>query len=239
MAKIFRNITLLVSILCLGISMCGVPAAANAKTVKLPLDPKPMPNPSQQPTIPLKQAASVDPETLKDLVEFQEIVTEGMPLLLKLFNKLMRNKFAKPLIEILLTCDKQNFMVSCVQGIFQKVMGILTGQPTQAQPNNSDGVNKKNNDYLQPHSKENLAQLGKSDKGDDAANKSAPRSDDNENDHGGENRMTGDSNVEIEAEYHDHQSQSIASDENMTQPANAQHPHTPLGPTSTDHKSEL
>ena len=237
MAKIVRRITLLMSILCLGISVCAV-AVANAKTVKLPwVNPKPIPNPPEQP---LNQA-SIDPGTLKELVEFQEIVTEGVPLLLKLFNKLMKNKFAKPLIEVLLTCDKQNFMVSCMQGIFQKVMGVLTGQPNQAQPRNGDGV-KKSHDYLQPHSKGTQAQAGKSNKGDDA-DKNVPRSDDKENDHdallkSGENRMTHDSGIKIDhEEYHDHQSRLI--DENTTQPAKAQHSHTPLEPNSADHKTEL
>ena len=114
--------------------MCGG-LMADAKTIimhmKLPWDAKSIPNHSQpQFSIPPKQV-SVDPETVKELVELQEIVTEGVPLLLKLFNKLMKNKFAKPLLEVLLTCDKQNFMVSCVQGIFQKMVGILTGQPNR------------------------------------------------------------------------------------------------------------
>jgi hypothetical protein len=112
-----------------------------------------MPKPTQPSSLPLKP---IDPETMKELLEFQEIVTEGVSLLLKLFNRLMKNKFAKPLLEALLTCDKQNFMVSCVQGIFQKVVGIPTGQQNQTQPtefNGSDGV-KKSNDHLQPHMKE-------------------------------------------------------------------------------------
>ena len=79
---------------------------ADAKTMhmKLPWDAESIPNHSQpQFSIPPKQA-SVDPETVKELVELQEIATEG---------------------------DKRNFMVSCVQGIFQKMVGILTGQPNR------------------------------------------------------------------------------------------------------------
>ena len=140
--------------------MCGV-TAVKIKNVKVPWA---MPKLTQPSSLPMKQA-SIDPETLKELVEFQEIVTEGVPLLLKLFNRLMRNKFAKPLLEVLLTCDKQNFIVSCVQGIFQKVVGILAGQQNQAraQPNGNDGVNKKSHDHLQPHMKENQTQQSKSD----------------------------------------------------------------------------
>ena len=123
--------------------MCGV-TAVKIKNVKVPWA---MPKLTQPSSLPMKQA-SIDPETLKELVEFQEIVTEGVPLLLKLFNRLMRNKFAKPLLEVLLICDKQNFIVSCVQGIFQKVVGILAGQQNQAQPNGNNGVNKNSHDHL-------------------------------------------------------------------------------------------
>ena len=221
---------LLVSTLCLGISMCGV-TAVKTKSVKVPWA---MPKLTQPSSLPLKQA-SIDPETLKELVEFQEIVTEGVPLLLKLFNRLMKNKFAKPLLEVLLTCDKQNFIVSCVQGIFQKVVGILAGQQNQAQPNSNDGVNKKSHDHLEPHNvmKENQAQRSKSDDSEGGDAKNIPKSDDIEN------RATGDSDTNTK----DHQSESRLSDEeskeNRTHPAKSQPPHTPLGPTSADHKSEL
>ena len=224
MAKV--SMLLLVSILCLGISMCGV-TAVKIKNVKVPWA---MPKLTQPSSLPMKQA-SIDPETLKELVEFQEIVTKGVPLLLKLFNRLMRNKFAKPLLEVLLTCDKQNFIVSCVQGIFQKVIGILAGQQNQAraQPNGNDGVNKKSHDHLQPHMKENQTQQSKSDDSEGGDAKNVPKSDDVEN------QATGDSDTNSK----DHQSESRLSDEeskeNRTHTAKAQ----PLGPTSADHKSEL
>ena len=229
MANLCRNIMLLVSILCIGISMCGA-IPANTKTAKLPWDAKSMPNHPQQFSIPPKRA-SIDPDTLKELVEFQEIVTEGVPLLLRLFNRLMKNKFAKPLVEVLLTCDKQNFMVSCVQGIFQKVIGILTGQPKQAQPNSNDGI-KKSHDHLQPHMKDARVQPSKTDEDDDVNN--VQRSDDNEIDataKSEKNRVTGDSDTKVESES--------SGEENATHPVKPQHPHTPLGPTSADHKSEL
>jgi hypothetical protein len=210
-------------LLCLGISM----AVVNTKTVKLSWA---MPKPTQPSSLPLKQA-SVDPETLKELMEFQEIVTEGVPLLLKLFNRLMKNKFAKPLLEVLLTCDKQNFMVSCVQGIFQKVVGILTEQQNQAQP--TAGRVKKSHDHLQLHMKENQAQQRS--KIDDSASgeaKNVQRSDDVEA------RATGDGDTNIE----DHESESSGEESKQnkrTHPVKSQHPHTPLGPTSANHKSEL
>lgn len=229
-----NNIVLLVSILCLGTSMCVALTAGAAKTMKLPRDAKSiLSHPQPQFSIPPKQA-SVDPETVKELVEFQEIVTEGVPLLLKLFNKLMKNKFAKPLLEVLLTCDKQNFMVSCVQGIFQKMVGILTGQAKQAQPGGSGGAKKGH----EPHMKQNQAHPNKNDEGDNVKN--LPRDDHNNNDDQAkseENQATGDSD-KVKLEY-----QSEVSDEkvkeNKTQPAKDQRPHAPIGPTSADHKSEL
>ena len=207
--------------------MCGV-TAVKIKNVKVPWA---MPKLTQPSSLPMKQA-SIDPETLKELVEFQEIVTEGVPLLFKLFNRLMKNKFAKPLLEVLLTCDKQNFIVSCVQGIFQKVIGILAGQQNQAQPNGNDGVNKKSHDHLQPHMKENQAEQTKRDDSEGGDAKNVPKGD------YVENQATGDSDTNSK----DDQSKSRLSDEeskeNRTHPAKAQS-NTPLGPSSANHKSEL
>lgn len=166
--------------------MYGAAAACRPNTVKLPWDTKvkqATPNSSQKPpqiSIPSRQA-SIDPETLKDLVEFQEIVTEGVPLLLKLFNKLMKNRFAKPLIEVLMTCDKQNFMVSCLQGMFQKLMSILTPQSNQqAQAESSDGA-ERSNGHARPHmytrNKKSRAQTNKGYK-QDGETKNTPSSDD-------------------------------------------------------------
>ena len=227
MAKINRNTVLFVSILCMGIeSMCGAVSLANTNTVKLPWDAQPMPNHP-----PPQQQASIDPETLKELVEFQEIVTEGVPLLLKLFNRLMKNKFAKPLVEVLLTCDKQKFMVSCVQGIFQKIIGILT---KQAEPkfNGDDGV-RKSHGHLQPHTKENRAQSSKTEDVENVLH---------ENDVLAKSEKarvtTGDGGITVDPEYQSEPSDDKVK-ENNTQPAKAKQPHTPLGPTSANHKSEL
>ena len=234
MANVGRNTMLLVSIACLSLSMCGI-ATAGSKTVKLPWDAKPIPQQS-----PLLKQSSIDPETLKELVEFQEIVTEGVPLLLKLFNKLMKNKFAKPLFEVLLTCDKQNFMVSCVQGIFQKVISIFAGQ-NHAQPSRGDG-DKKSHDHLQPHSEMNRAQPRKSDEGEI---KNMPGSDETDNHSDTQqqksykNQRTGD-DIKIK-EHRPSQQSGEGVQENQTQNTNAKlkRPHTPLGPTSANHKSEL
>ena len=123
------QVFLLVYVVCASfkISTCE---AGSQRTVNLPWD---------QPQVPSQDIPPVtaDPETLEALVEFKEIVTEGVPLLFNLLNKVLRNKFTKPLFDILVTCDKQNFMKSCMPGIFQKIFSILT-MTQQAQSSDND-----------------------------------------------------------------------------------------------------
>lgn len=120
---------LIVSIACLS---TFVSAAADAKDTKLPWDRTASPSGPATP----QASVAVDPEILQALIELQEIVMEGIPLALKLYNKISRNLFAKPLLEVLLTCDKLNFMESCLQGIVNKVSSIIV-KKKQAQPSSA------------------------------------------------------------------------------------------------------
>lgn len=135
MANIFRY-TILVAALLLSTAYLCISVCGASNTVKAPWN-------AQSPP---PQQVSMDAETLEALIEFQEIVTEGVPLIVNLFRKLTNNKFAKPLIDVLLTCDKQNFMESCVQGLFRKVVNILAGkhqvQTKTDNPNEAQSQNK-------------------------------------------------------------------------------------------------
>ena len=116
---------------CLRISTSEATANSRSQTVsKLPWEvpppsiPPPSPD-SKGPATPT--GASMNPNALQAMVELRQIVFEGIPFLLKLYRVLTTNIFAKPLYNVLLTCDKLDFMVSCLPQIIEKVRGALSG----------------------------------------------------------------------------------------------------------------
>lgn len=144
-------------LLCISMVVLNISQSGASDTVtRLPWD-KQDSNPKHPTASPSPQTVTMDSETLEALVEFQEIITEGLPQVLKLVNRLMRNKFARPLIEVLSTCDKQRFMESCAQRMFQKVMSTLTEMPQPAKKR------ERSHDHVKESVEEDLIRVDKVD----------------------------------------------------------------------------